>query len=67
MNRHSSYTAANFIDSCNYNVLKLLILPPYCLHISQPLDIGALPPLKHALVSETDTASRLDLDRLQRD
>ena len=48
------------------HVIDLLILPPHTSHMLQPLDVSVFSPLKRALASETDAASRLDSGRIQR-
>lgn len=48
------------------NGIDLLILPPHCSHVLQPLDVGVFSPLKRALATETDAVSRLDLGRIKR-
>ena len=46
--------------------MDLLILPPHCSHILQPLDVSAFSPLKHVLAAATDAISRLDPSRIPR-
>ena len=48
------------------NTIDLIILPPHCSHILQPLDVGVFAPLKRALASETDAALQLDSGRISR-
>jgi len=48
------------------NAIDLLILPPHCLHILQPLDVGVFLAMKRALASETDAALWLDCGRISR-
>lgn len=64
MDGHSSHIAANVIALCMENAIDLLILPPHCSHLLQPLDVGVFAPLKRALASETDAALRLDSGRI---
>jgi len=60
MDEQSSHITANVIAYCMDNMIDLLISPPHCSHILQPLDIGMFSPLKRALAAETDNAARLD-------
>lgn len=46
--------------------IDLLILPPHCSHILQPLDLSIFSPLKRALAAETDAVVRLDAGRVSR-
>jgi len=48
------------------NAIDLMILPPHCSHILQPLDVGVFAPLKRALACETDAVNRLDSGRVSR-
>jgi hypothetical protein len=66
MDGHSSHITANVIAFCMQNAIDLLILPPHCSHILQPLDVGVFAPLKRALAFETDAALRLDTGRIPR-
>lgn len=66
MDGHSSHITANVIAFCMQKAIDLLILPPHCSHILQPLDVGVFAPLKRALASETDAALRLDTGRISR-
>ena len=66
MDGHGSHITANMIAFCMTNVIDLLIMPPYCSHVLQPLDVGVFAPLKRALASETDARCRLDSGRIQR-
>ena len=66
MDGHGSHITANFITFCMEKAIDILILPPHCSHILQPLDVAIFAPLKHALAAETDAASRIDARRLPR-
>ena len=66
MDGHGSHITARFISFCMDNAIDLLILPPHCSHVLQPLDVGVFSPLKRALAVETDAVSRLDSGRLKR-
>ena len=66
MDGHSSHITANVIAFCMQNAIDLMILPPHCSHILQPLDVGVFAPLKRALASETDAALQLDSGRISR-
>ena len=45
-------------------MIDLLILPPHCSHVLQPLVVGIFAPLKRALAGETDKAFRPDPGRI---
>jgi hypothetical protein len=62
MDGHSSH----MIAFCMQKAIDLMILPPLCSHILQPLDVGVFAPLKRALASETDAALRLGTGRMSR-
>jgi hypothetical protein len=66
MDGHSSHITANVIAFCMRNSIDLLILPPHCSHILQPLDVDVFAPLKRALAFETDATLRLDTGRIPR-
>ena len=66
MDGHGSHTTAKFIAFCMEKAIDLLILPPHCSHVLQPLDVGVFSPLKRALAAETDAVSRLDAGRIKR-
>lgn len=63
---HSSHITAKVIAYAMEHAIDLLILPPHCSHILQPLDVGIFAPLKRALAAETDTIARLDPGRISR-
>ena len=66
MDGHSSHITANVIAFCMQNAIDLMILPPHCSHILQPLDVGMFAPLKRALASETNAALQLNSGRISR-
>ena len=66
MDGHASHITARFISFCVDDAIDLLIMPPHCSHILQPLDVSVFSPFKRALAAETDALSRLDTKRLQR-
>ena len=66
MDGHSSHMTANLIVFCMQTSIDLLILPPHCSHVLQPLDISIFAPLKRALAEETDAICRLDSGRISR-
>jgi hypothetical protein len=57
---------ANVMAFCMENAIDLLVLPPHCSHIVQPLDVSIIAPLKRALAIETDSVARLDPGRVAR-
>jgi hypothetical protein len=62
MDGHSSHITANVIAFCMRNSIDLLILPPHCSHILQPLDVGVFAPLKRALAFETNATREMGGD-----
>jgi hypothetical protein len=66
MDGYGSHMAANIIAHCIEHAIDLLILPPYCLYILQPLDVSVFSPLKRALAAEIDAVARLDAGRVSR-
>jgi hypothetical protein len=48
------------------NNIDLLILPPHCSHLLQPLDVGVFGPLKKYHAYETDRLLRAGINRFQR-
>jgi hypothetical protein len=63
---HDSHISANFIAHCMQHNIDLLILPPHCSHILQPLDVAVFGPLKTALANETDQLTRVGVRRIQK-
>jgi DDE superfamily endonuclease/Tc5 transposase DNA-binding domain/helix-turn-helix, Psq domain len=63
---HDSHITGNFIAHCMQHNIDLLILPPHCSHILQPLDVGVFGPLKTALSVETDQLTRTSMRRIQK-
>lgn len=63
---HSSHITADMIALCMENNIDLLILPPHCSHLLQPLDIGVFGPLKKYHAYETDRLQRAGINRFQR-
>lgn len=63
---HSSHITAKVIAYAMEHAIDLLILPPHCSHILQPLDVGVFALLKRALATETDKVARLDPGRISR-
>lgn len=63
---HDSHISGNFISHCMENNIDLLILPPHCSHILQPLDVSVFGPLKTAHGVETDTLTRTGISRTQK-
>ena len=63
---HDSHITGNFIGHCMENNIDLLILPPHCSHILQPLDISVFGPLKTAHGVETDLLTATGIIRIQK-
>ena len=66
MDNHSSHITANVITFCMQNAIDLLIMPPHCSHLLQPLDVDVFAPLKRALSKETDAINQYDSSRISR-
>ena len=63
---HGSHIRADFIAHCIENDIDLLIMPPHCSHLLQPLDVGVFSAFKRAHSNETDATSRLSTQRISR-
>ena len=63
---HGSHIRADFIAHCMENDIDLLIMPPHCSHLLQPLDVGVFSAFKRGHAKETDTLSRLSSQRIPR-
>ena len=63
---HGSHIRADFIAHCMQNDIDLLIMPPHCSHLLQPLDVGVFSAFKRAHSNETDATSRLSTARISR-
>ena len=63
---HGSHIRADFIAYCMENDIDLLIMPPHCSHLLQPLDVGVFSAFKRAHSNETDKTSRLSTQRISR-
>jgi DDE superfamily endonuclease/Tc5 transposase DNA-binding domain/helix-turn-helix, Psq domain len=63
---HGSHIRADFIAYCMEYDIDLLILPPHCSHILQPLDVGVFAAFKRACAAEADDTFRLSTQRINR-
>ncbi|RAL58500.1 hypothetical protein DID88_004004 [Monilinia fructigena] len=54
MDGHSSHITGSFIAFCIEKDIDLLILPPHCSHLLQPLDIAVYGPMKRYHALEVD-------------
>lgn len=63
---HSSHITGNMISLCIDNNIDLLILPPHCSHMLQPLDVGVFGPMKKYHALETDRLVRAGITRFHR-
>jgi hypothetical protein len=63
---HGSHIRADFIAYCMEHDIDLLILPPHCSHILQPLDVGVFAAFKRACAAEADDTFRLSTQRINR-
>lgn len=66
MDGHSSHITGNLIALCIENNIDILILPPHCSHLLQPLDVGVFGPLKRYHAKEMDRFSRIGTTRFER-
>jgi DDE superfamily endonuclease/Tc5 transposase DNA-binding domain len=63
---HDSHISADFIRHCIANRIVLMLLPPHCSHLMQPLDVGIFFPLKQAIACFLDQIYRTGIARLQK-
>jgi hypothetical protein len=56
----------NFIRYCLENNIKLLIIPPHCSHLLQPLDLATFSPLKTLLSEKLRCVKRMGIYRFKR-
>ena len=63
---HGSHIQADFIAYCMEHAIDLLIMPPHCSHLLQPLDIGIFSAFKRAHADQTDRISRHSSQRISR-
>ena len=63
---HSSHIKADFIAYCMENDIDLMIMPPHCSHILQPLDVGVFSAFKLCYTYATHALSRLSSQRIPR-
>jgi hypothetical protein len=67
MDGHSIHITSIVIVFCMDNDIDLLILPPHCSHLLQPLDVGVYGLLKKHHAQEVDRYARAGIQRIQRD
>src|SRR5207237_10091341 len=63
---HGSHMTAKFVKFAMDHSIDLMIFPPHCTHVLQPLDICLFGPLKRPLAMETDAITRLSDARIPR-
>ena len=63
---YGSHIRAKFIAHCMENEIDLLVMPPHCSHLLQPLDINVFAAFKRAHNGETDAVSRLNTQHIPR-
>ena len=63
---HDSHISSEFIRHCISNRIVLLLLPPHCSHLMQPLDVGIFFPLKQAIGAFVDRIIQTGIGRLQK-
>ena len=66
MDGHSSHITGDLIALCIQNDIDILILPPHCSHLLQPLDVGVYGPIKRYHAQEVDRYTRAGITRIQR-
>ena len=66
MDGHSSHITGDLIALCMQKNIDLLILPPHCSHLLQPLDVGVYGPLKRYHAQEVDRYTQAGITRIQR-
>ena len=64
---YSSYITGKLITACISTCINLLIMPPHCSHVLQPLDVGVFSPLKRFHSQEVDRYARQSIGRITRD
>ena len=65
-NGHRRHVANDLINWAKGNNIVLFVLPPYCSHISQPLDIGCYGPLQLKYNQECLYFARVNHRRITR-
>src|SRR5436190_17682455 len=63
---HDSHISGRFIHHCFQHDIVLILLPPHCSHLLQPLDVCIFGPLKSALSKELDHIFRTRISTLQK-
>src|SRR5437763_9211219 len=63
---HESHVTGEFIRHCIDNSIKLLILPPYSSHFTQPLNIRVFSPLKSYMTDELKIIIQMNIARLNK-
>ncbi len=63
---HDSHISGKFIRHCIQHDIVLILLPPHCSHLLQPLDVSIFGPLKSALSKELDHIFRTGISTLQK-
>lgn len=63
---HPSHITSDIIALYIQKNIDLLILPPHCSHLLQPLDVGVYGPLKRYHAQEVDRYTQAGITRIQR-
>ncbi|EDN97658.1 hypothetical protein SS1G_12512 [Sclerotinia sclerotiorum 1980 UF-70] len=66
MDGHSNHITSSFIAFYIEKEIDLLILPPHCSHLLQPLNIAVYGPIKRYHTLKVDQYSRIGVKRIQR-
>ena len=63
---HDSHISAEFLRHCIANRIVLMLLPPHCSHLMQPLNVSVFFPLKQAIGMFVDRMFRTGIGNLQK-
>ena len=66
MDSHGSHITGKLIAACISRSIDLLIMPPHCSHMLQPLDVGVFGPLKRFYSLEVNRYARQSITRITR-
>ena len=67
MDGHSSHDTIEFRNYCSYHNIITLYIPPYSLHLLQPLDVGCFSPLKRAYSAEIEALIRCQINHITKE
>ena len=61
---HDSHISTGMVNFCIQNRIYLILLPPHSSHLSQPLDVAVLGPLKHGMSLKISRLLRSGITRI---